>query len=306
MDRFLVVVNPTAGSGRAERAAARLRAAVADAGGSLTSGASAADTERIAHEAAARGVERLIVVGGEGTVQAAANGLRGVATPPVLGIVPGGNGNDLARALGLPREPVAALAVALRGAVRVIDAGLACSDGRERRFLVAGGVGFDAAIAARMAVARGWWQRGRAGYLLTTLDELRRGRNATLRMTLDDDRRIDGPVLFAAFANGPWYGGGMRISPASRLDDAQLDLCVVGDIAKLAALRQLPGLYRGRHIGHPAVSVAPFSKLHIDGDAALIHLDGEPFGAVPLEVTVEPGAVAVAVAAPRASGTVHG
>lgn len=303
MHRVIVIVNPAAGSGRAERAAAALHAAI-DASGAVrvTSGAPG-DIERVAREAAEEGLERIVAIGGEGTVQEIANGLRGAATLPVLGIVPGGNGNDLARALSLPRDPVAALALALHGPGISVDVGLARASGRERRFVAAGGVGFDAAVATRMAGPRAWWQRGRAGYLLTTVDELRRHRNVRVEVTVDGTRlALNGPILFAAIANGAFYGGGMQIAPAARADDGQLDLCLVGDLSRLEALRQLPGLYRGSHVGHPRVAFHRFRTLCIEGDPAPLHLDGEPFGSVPLEVSVEPGALLVA--RPAVSGTV--
>lgn len=302
MAGVVVIVNPVAGSGRAVRAAARLREAARAAGAEVRVSAARGDVARLAYEAAVGGVERIVVVGGDGTIQEVANGLAG-APPAVVGIVPGGNGNDVARALGLPRDPLAALAVALGAARRAVDVGLARGSEGERRFVAAGGTGFDAGVATRMAGARAWWQRGRAGYLLTTLDELRRHRNATVRMTIDGlPVAIEAPILFAAFANGPFYGGGMQISPDAVSDDGLLDLCLVGDLSRLEALRQLPGLYRGAHVSHPAVTMLRFRSLRIEGDPAPVHLDGEPWGRLPIRVEVLPGALHVAV--PARSGTV--
>jgi diacylglycerol kinase (ATP) len=179
---------------------------------------------------------------------------------------------------------------------------VARSVGRERRFVTAGGAGFDAGVAARMAGERAWWQRGQLGYLLTTLDELRRQRNAVVELTVDGAViPRDGGVLFTAFANGAYYGGGMQICPEARVDDGLLDLCVVGDLSRLAALRELPGLYRGAHVDHPAVSFHPFRRLRIEGTHVPVHLDGEPFGTLPAEIEVEPGALRVAVAAGSAT-----
>lgn len=303
MSAAIVIVNPVAGSGRARRAATALHAAVSAAGGEMVESSAPGDVARIAAEAARSGVSRVVAVGGEGTVQEVANGLRGLPSPPAVGIVPGGNGNDLARALGLPRDPLAALAVALHAGTRAVDLGLVRSAAGERRFVAAGGTGFDAGVATRMAGHRAWWQRGRPGYLLTTLDELRRQRNAVIGLTVDGEAvALPGPILFAAFANGPFYGGGMQICPTARLDDGALDLCVVGDLSRLAALRELPGLYRGAHVDHPAVSFHRFRSLRIEGAGTPVHLDGEPFGSLPIEIEVEPAAMRVAVAS--GSGTV--
>ncbi|MEO8245476.1 MAG: diacylglycerol kinase family protein [Chloroflexota bacterium] len=303
MRQVIVIVNPAAGSGRAVRAASALHAAIDASGAQRVTSAGPGDIERLAREAAQAGAERIVAIGGEGTIQEIANGLHGAAALPVLGIVPGGNGNDLARALGLPRDPFVALALALHAPGLPVDTGWARAGGRERRFVAAGGVGFDAAVAGRMAGRRSWWQRGQAGYLLTTLDELRRHRNARVEVVVDGIRlALNGPILFAAFANGAYYGGGMQICPTARPDDGKLDLCLVGDLSRLEALRQLPGLYRGAHVGHPRVAFHQFRTLRIDGDRAPLHLDGEPFGSLPLEVTVERGALLVA--RPAGSGTV--
>ena len=98
-----------------------------------------------------------------------------------------------------------------------------------------------------MAARRGW-QAGRAGYLLTTLTELRRFENRRDRGSPSTARSLERSVLLVAIANGAYYGGGMRIAPDAAPDDGRLDLCVVGDISRLTAIRELPNLYRGTHV----------------------------------------------------------
>lgn len=146
-------------------------------------------------------------------------------------------------------------------------------------------------------VDRKWWQSGRAGYLATTLVQLRRFNNASVTISVDGLSE-EANVLFVAIANGPLYGGGMRIAPDARLDDGLLDVCVVGDISRLTALRQLPNLYRGTHVSHPQVAMRRGANIGIDGEATTrIHLDGEPFGVLPLAVSTGERTVHVAVGA---------
>ena len=131
-------------------------------------------------------------------------------------------------------------------------------DGSQRYFGAAGGVGFDAAVAYTMAVHRRFWMRGEAGYFLGTLNELRRYRNSELRVTLigdGEDRVVSQRFLFVAFANGPYYGGGMQICPDAETDDGWLDVCLVGDLSRLAALRELPGIYQAKHLKNPKVEI---------------------------------------------------
>ena len=266
--------------------------------------------ERLAAAATDLGHDRVVAVGGDGTIQEVLNGLMsaGVAPaggPPSLGIVPGGSGNDLARSLGLPGAPLEALAVALGASTQLLDIGHAAQDGATRFFAAAGGTGFDAQVAHTMATRTQRWQRGRAGYFLATLNELRRFRNRELRLRLatdDGSRAIEGRFLFVAFANGPYYGGGMQICPDASTMDGLLDVCLVGDISRLGALRELPGIYRAAHVDHPLVEIVRVRELAIEGQAGTrVHLDGEPFGELPAQVSVLPGAVAVAVPAGSAS-----
>lgn len=280
----LVIVNPTAGSGRAGRLVPWLRERLdprADARLEVT--ARAGDAERLAGESGSTH-DRIVAVGGDGTVQEIVNGLLASGEGGSLGIVPTGSGNDLARSLGLPTDPAAAWTVAVGARVRPLDLGHATNGGHQARwFSAAGGIGFDAGVATAMASRRGW-QRGQAGYLLTTLMQLRSFDNREVELTLDGTttRRR---VLFIAIANGEYYGGGMRIAPGATTDDGLLDICVVGDISRLTALRQLANLYRGTHVAHPQVELLTARTLSIAGDArTLVHLDGEPFGTLPLAV----------------------
>jgi diacylglycerol kinase (ATP) len=297
----LVVVNPTAGGGRAGRLVTWLSerlAARSDARLEITR--RPGDAELLAARHAAEH-DRVVAVGGDGTVQEVLNGLCDAGSGS-MGVVPVGTGNDLARSLRLPRDPAEAWTVALGSSTRRVDAARAESgDGRERWFASAGGIGFDAQVAAAMARRTGW-QRGTAAYLLTTLAELRRFSNRVVRLTVDGEQ-LERRVLFVAIANGEYYGGGMRIAPGATVDDGRLDLCIVGDVSRLDALRQLANLYRGTHVRHPKVELRRARQVRIESDAATrTHLDGEPFGSLPLRVTVHPAAAEVAVPAPVTLG----
>jgi diacylglycerol kinase (ATP) len=294
---LLVIVNPTAGGGRAARLVPWLRERLASrTDARLVVTRRAGEAEEVAGEARAAGADRVVAVGGDGTIQEIVNGVVDGAAAATVGIVPVGSGNDLARSLGLPRDPAAAWTVAIGRGERAVDLLLATGeDGRRRWFGSAGGIGFDAQVAAAMATRAGW-QRGQLGYLLTTLTELRRFSNRRVELTLDG-APIARQVLFVAIANGEYYGGGMRIAPGAAVDDGMFDLCVVGDVSRLTALRQLANLYRGTHVHHPQVDMHRGRAVAIDGDAAtLVHLDGEPFGGLPLQVELHPGRITVAAA----------
>ncbi len=269
----------------------------------------------LARQAAAQGHDRVVAVGGDGTVQEIVNGIIEAGSNLSLGILAGGSGNDLARSLGLPHRGEDALAMALGDGLLRIDVGVATrGDGptaTRRYFAAAGGAGFDAQVAAAMA-RRAWWQHGRIGYLLSTLWELQRFHNQTLRLTLetpDGPQRLERTALFVAFANGMYYGGGMQICPEATVTDGWMDLCIVGNISRLEAIRQLPGMYRGAHASHPAVEFVRARSVTLEGEGETrVHLDGEPFGTIPLRLEVAHAALDVAAPAARpgrgGSGTV--
>jgi diacylglycerol kinase (ATP) len=303
----LLIINPAAAMGRASELAPRLEELLGHgaAKARLVETREPGHAEQLAAAATDQGHDRVVAVGGDGTAQEVLNGLMAAGAgpdggPPAFGLVPGGTGNDLARSLGLPLTLMEALTVALGEHTRPLDLGRASHDGQTRYFSAAGGTGFDAQVAFTMGGKRQPWQRGRAGYVLSALNELRRYKNRTLSLRLVTDagaRQVDGRFLFVVFANARFYGGGMLICPDASVRDGLLDLCLAGDIGRLGALRELPGIYRGAHVNHRLVEMTRVRELRIEGEAETrVHLDGEPFGMLPVDISV--AAAAVAVAAP--------
>lgn len=284
-----VLLNPSAGRGRGARLAERLAALAAGAGLPLESSASAEDLARRARRAADEGIERLFVFGGDGTWHHAANALAGSDT--CLVPVPLGTGNDLARELGYPLDPEAAFRAGLEGVRERLDLGRI----GDRFFCGVAGVGFDAAVAeyARTRVRR---LRGPLVYAWATIASLAAFRPPAARLRAPGFA-FDGEIFLAAFANTSHYGGGMRIAPDADPTDGLLDLVLVRRVSKLRLLGVFPRVYRGRHVGHPAVSIARVERLSVELDPAQpINADGEGLGSTagaPLEVSVERGALGV-------------
>jgi diacylglycerol kinase (ATP) len=229
----------------------------------------------------------VIVWGGDGTLNEAGAGLLGSTT--ALGVVPAGSGNGLANALGAPRQPIEALAVAFDGAVRTIDAGTIAG----RAFFNIAGVGFDARIA-RLFNERGAGRRGGWPYVYIGVREGCRYGGAEYTVELDGDRRTVRALLIA-FANGREYGNGARIAPHAQLDDGVLDATIVETRPVLARFWHARHMALGTAHLAPSVTIRQIRHAIVSSPEAMeYHVDGEP-GIIegPVEVRILPGALRV-------------
>jgi YegS/Rv2252/BmrU family lipid kinase len=295
--RALLVFNPTAGGGRAgrlvPRVAERLTGDGVEVGQHRTR---SLEDARLAACQAAGDVDAVVAVGGDGTVGACAAGLAdaGPVSRAALGVVPAGGGNDAARALGLPaRDPLAA--AGLLTSLRRRPADLATVAGRG--YLNVAGAGFDSEVN-RVANQRLGWAGNRPRYVGAVLAQLAVGRTARFRLVLDG-RAHEVTGWLIAVANGPGYGGGMRVAPQASLADGLLDVVVIAGIGKLEFLRTFPKVFDGRHVEHPAVTVHRAARVELDADRPLhVYADGEPAGTLPATFEVRPAAVTVLAADP--------
>jgi diacylglycerol kinase (ATP) len=293
--RAVVVVNPTAGGGRTARVWPRLRerlAATLPAEHVETRGPG--DGERLAREAATAGAPLVVAVGGDGTLNEVVNGVRTAGGDATVGVVLTGRGCDASRNFGVPRDPLAAVRALGEGHDACFDLGCAeWADGRQRWFAISAGAGFDAAVARR---AQGLPMRGTWSYLTAVLLTVRRHRPADVVLELDGASVTPLPITAVVAANGRWFGGGMKIAPDADPADGLLDVVVLGTFGRLELLRWLPTIYPGRHVRHPRVHVRRARRLRVSGPASLpTHVDGEPVGATPVVLSVEPGALRLRV-----------
>ncbi|MFI5903753.1 diacylglycerol kinase [Streptomyces cyaneofuscatus] len=285
-------VNPTAGSGRGAHAAQPAASALRDAGFSVRTvlGEDADDALRRAREAVAAGTGALIAVGGDGLMSLALQAVAGTSTP--LGVVAVGTGNDFARALGLPiRDPAAAAALAARmlkeGGHRDIDLGRV----GERWFGSVLASGFDSRVNDRGNRMR--FVGGRFKYDLAILAELAAFAPIPYRIRLDGGETREIEATLIAVGNGTTYGGGMRICAEAEMDDGFFDVTVVGECSRATLLKVFPKVYKGTHLGHPAVTVHRVSSIELAAAGVTAYADGEPLGPLPLTATCVPGAVQV-------------
>lgn len=290
-----VIVNPISGRGRrdglgrarADQAVAWCRTRGIPADVHVTEGP--AHGARLAGEAAGAGAAVVIAWGGDGTVNEVGAALAG--GPAALGIVPSGSGNGLARTLAIPADPAAALAIALDGVDRCLDAGEL--DGR--LFFNVAGVGFDARVAHRFA-RNGGGRRGLARYVAAACREALTYSPDALQITTPDGTFETRPLL-VTFANAREWGNGAIIAPGARPDDGRLDLVIVEDRSWFAVLRAVPRLFDGSIGSVPGVRTVAIEAARIAADGPIAyHVDGEPGVAPgPVQVRVRPGVLRVRV-----------
>jgi diacylglycerol kinase (ATP) len=291
--RVIVAANRNADPGSRVAGGARTIAALREAGHDVIE-LDAAEHESIPlafGAALALEPDAIVAVGGDGTVNAAANAITGTDVP--IGIVPAGSGNDLARALGLPvgdlDASLAQLLVSLQMTPRTIDLGRA-GDGPGALFASVLSAGFDAIVNERADRLR--FPTGPARYGVSVFIELAMLQPRAYRLWLDDELHETDAVLVAV-ANGGYLGGGMRIAPGASLDDGLFDVVVVRPLSRLAFVRAFPRVYRGEHLSDPRVSVLRARRVRIEAADIVAYADGEPIAPLPLDVEIVPQALRV-------------
>jgi diacylglycerol kinase (ATP) len=285
-----VLISPAAGRGRAHAVGEGVLAELRRAGLAprLLAATTGAEAERQAAAAVACGTGAVVAVGGDGTAHAALQAVAGTTTP--LAVVPAGTGNDLALALGVPREPSAAVRAAAAdlasGEARVIDAGRTAG----RWWATVLCCGFDSAVTDRANRLR--WPRGRRRYDVAILAELARLRPREVHLVLDGEERTV-PVTLVAVGNTSWYGGGMRVCPGADPADGRFDVTVVGPMSRRELIRSRPRLVAGTHVTHPSVTVHRAARVELRSAGVTTYADGEPVAPLPVTAECVPGAVRV-------------
>jgi YegS/Rv2252/BmrU family lipid kinase len=293
-----LIVNPSAGGGRARRLAPEAERGLRALG--LT--VQRSDTRDLQHArelavAAARGGETVVVLSGDGAVGAVAGALRAVPGA-VLGILPGGRGNDLARVLGIADDVQAACATIAAGVARAMDVGEVCDGSGQpaRTFVGIASAGFDS-DANRIANEAPSWLGGLV-YAYGALRALVSWKPARFELELDPPgERHSFQAYTVGMANSRSYGGGMQAAPDAMLDDGLLEVLVLESIGKLAFLtRILPNVFKGTHVEDPSVRVFRAREVTISCDRPFtMYADGDPIGELPLRVRAVAAAVTVLV-----------
>ena len=297
--RLVVVANPTAGRGKAGKLIGKVDAAL-DAlriEHEVRVAGSAADMEDTARRVASDGADIVAVLGGDGTVSCAANGVLG--SEAALAVLPAGTGDDFAKAVGASKLD-AAVRLLADPKVRAIDVVKVTAGVTVRHFVNVAGAGFDSEVnetANAMKLRLG----GTGTYVAAVVKTLSRFVPAHYEISVDD-AAFSVDAMLAVVGNGMQYGGGMKVLPAARVNDGLLDVCIVEELSKPAFLRAFPRVFTGSHTNHPKVRMLRGTRVTMEANRKIqLYADGERVGPLPAVFQLMPGALNVVVG-PDAKG----
>ncbi len=276
-----VVINPFAGAGRALSYSKEVIKKLTDNGWEVESFCSTSIEN--AQELASQAVDQnriVIALGGDGL----AGRLAGVVADKdgVFAVLPGGRGNDFSTYIGLKKNPIEAALQLLQAKPRRIDLGMI----GQRSFLGVSGVGFDAKVQQVAESSKA--KLGGAIYAYAALKVIPKWRH--INFYLD----IDGQIIsmkgwMVGVANSGVYGGGMKLVPDVKINDASLEVITISATSRMYFLRIFPKVFWGGHTKDPHVRIQHAAKVTISSDASLIaYADGEKVGPLPISIGLHP------------------
>ena len=266
------IVNPAAGSGHALKIEAQIRAELDKRGVNahfLRTEAPGHATELTRKAAVEPDCTGVVAVGGDGTCYEVACGLMDTSVP--FGIIPAGTGNDFIKTVGVPKKPLDALALILKGEARPVDVGRM----NERLFLNVSGTGFDVTVLDFTLQAKKY-VKGILPYLYGLIRAIAYYKPVHMRITADGET-WEQDVLICSIANGRFFGGGIPICPDASPDDGRFDLVVVENKPRWMIPFYLPGLLFGKVLKFPFTMHRRVRTARIEAPGMRLNMDGEIF-----------------------------
>ncbi|MDY6122527.1 MAG: diacylglycerol kinase family lipid kinase [Porphyromonas sp.] len=287
--KILAIINPIAGVGEKSQIPSRLAKALQKTEHflAITYTKENGHATELASKAVEMGFDAVIAVGGDGTVNEIATALR--HTNVILGIIPRGSGNGLARALNIPMTVSGAIDRIVRGKIRCID----CCMANDHAFFCTCGMGFDAKVSEAFANAS---RRGPLQYMITTVSEFLTYTPQNYQLTIDGHGFAQKAFVLTV-ANAPQYGNNAYIAPGASLEDGLMDVILIGPVSQvegpvLALQLFTKNIGQNKHLDRYSARELLVER----EDVGVVHLDGEPVEmGREIRVIIQPAAVRVFV-----------
>lgn len=228
--------------------------------------------------------ECVIAVGGDGSLKALAKVI--IAENGIMGIIPAGRGNDFAKIINIPMDPIRACEVLVDGKEKRVDVGVANGE----VFVTICTMGFDS-VANAYANKTKWLKK--FVYLYGGLRALIDWKPVTFHLEIDDKPMTHIGYTVAA-ANGGIYGCGLKLAPEASVEDGFLDIVLVGNMSKMRLLQNFPRVYQGKHIHEPCIKILRAKKIKVNIDKPFdVYADGDIIAKLPVEIIVKPQALRI-------------
>jgi len=268
--KYAVILNPVSGRGRSLKLLSRIVdwTAKRNIEFELFTTMSPGDAHRLGKLCLFRQFDRVVVIGGDGTINEVGSALAG--SNMVLGVIPGGSGNDFYKMLGNDKHLITGLETAFLGKPRSVDVGLF----NGRLFFNSVGIGFDAEVALRASQSTG--MSGMMVYLAAVFRAWRNLHPIDLEIELDRIK-IATKATLVCVGNGRSSGGGFYLTPHAEFDDGLFDVCIIEAMPKIKIFKYLPKTLNGSHVRLPGVKVYRCKRIEISSYLEFpVHIDGEP------------------------------
>lgn len=273
------------------------------------------DATRLTREALRGGAERVVAIGGDGTINEVVNGFfdeRGapVAAEASLAVIPYGTGGDFRRTVHLPTQLAEAARVIAANHRRRIDVGrveFTARDGTRALRMFANIASFGVSGVVDRLVNESGKKLGRLSFALATARATWSYRNQRVQLVFDGGDRVEATINTVAIANGRYFGGAMMVAPHAELDDGQFDVIAMGDFGFGDLVKSGRRLYQGTHLTMDKVTARRARVVEAEpiDPAAVVELDvdGENPGKLPARFELVPAALWLVV--PAGGGASH-
>ena len=261
------------------------------------------DATRLTREALRGGAERVVAIGGDGTINEVANGFfdddgRAIAPDASLAIIPFGTGGDFRRTLHLPTDLAEAAAVIAAGHRRKIDVGriefTATGGARASRMFV-NIASFGVSGVVDRLVNQSSKKLGRLAFAVATARATWSYKNQRVQLVFDGADRVEATINTVAIANGRYFGGAMKVAPDAEVDDGVFDVIAMGDFGFGDLLKSGRRLYSGTHLSMDKVTSRRARVVEAEpvdpGAVVELDVDGECPGRLPARFEIVPGAL---------------